>query len=387
MQSLCSKSAGLKLLFILFLILLPTMLQAQFGTRREINIPDILNYKTLKCDLHMHTVFSDGDVWPTVRIEEAWREGLDAIAITDHAERNYRNDKVLLDRNLSFEIAKSKAESMGITLIRGIEITKSMPPGHFNALFITDASILGDGDWLTDLTTAFDQGAFIVWNHPGWKGQQKDGIGKWYDEHTQLYNQNIMKGIEVVNEYDYYPEVHRWCLDKNLTMMGNSDMHDPSNLIIDFANNKHRTMTLVFASGNNQTAIQDALLNHRTAVYYQNTLIGREYYLNEIFKNSVSLLNEQLILHGKKRVYLQIHNSSDIDYELTLSKEPDELIVPSGITLFANRTVMLEIQAKDTGSSWDKTIKIPYVVKNLVIEPDKGLPVSFDVMIKYYPEN
>ena len=37
-----------------------------------------------------------------------------------------------------------------------------------------------------------------------------------------------MQGIEVVNSDEYYPEVHRWCLEKNLTMLGNSDMHSPS---------------------------------------------------------------------------------------------------------------------------------------------------------------
>ncbi|HOI80411.1 MAG TPA: PHP domain-containing protein, partial [Petrimonas sp.] len=52
--------------------------------RSNIVIPDVNGFKVLKCDFHMHTVFSDGDVWPTVRVQEAWREGLDAIAITDH---------------------------------------------------------------------------------------------------------------------------------------------------------------------------------------------------------------------------------------------------------------------------------------------------------------
>ena len=30
----------------------------------KINFPDIPGYQTLKCDLHIHTVFSDGSVWP-----------------------------------------------------------------------------------------------------------------------------------------------------------------------------------------------------------------------------------------------------------------------------------------------------------------------------------
>ena len=70
---------------ILFLLLLIAGLSSA-QQRPVINIPDILGYKTLKCDFHMHTVFSDGQVWPTVRIDEAWRDGLDAISITDHIE-------------------------------------------------------------------------------------------------------------------------------------------------------------------------------------------------------------------------------------------------------------------------------------------------------------
>ena len=45
------------------------------SVRKTINIPNILGYQTLKCDFHTHTVFSDGVVWPTVRIDEAWQEG------------------------------------------------------------------------------------------------------------------------------------------------------------------------------------------------------------------------------------------------------------------------------------------------------------------------
>ena len=53
------------------------------NTRNEIRIPDFDGYKTLKCDFHIHTVFSDGKVWPDMSVLEAWQEGLDAIAITD----------------------------------------------------------------------------------------------------------------------------------------------------------------------------------------------------------------------------------------------------------------------------------------------------------------
>ena len=34
----------------------------------------------------MHSVFSDGSVWPDTRIEEAKRDGLDVIATAEHLE-------------------------------------------------------------------------------------------------------------------------------------------------------------------------------------------------------------------------------------------------------------------------------------------------------------
>ena len=41
---------------------------------RAIEFPDISGYLTLKCDLHMHTVLSDGSVWPDIRVKEAVKE-------------------------------------------------------------------------------------------------------------------------------------------------------------------------------------------------------------------------------------------------------------------------------------------------------------------------
>lgn len=39
--------------------------------RKEIKMPQIPGYTILKCDFHMHTIFSDGIVWPTLRVDEA----------------------------------------------------------------------------------------------------------------------------------------------------------------------------------------------------------------------------------------------------------------------------------------------------------------------------
>ena len=78
---------------LIFVVVLTFSISAIFGQRKIANVPDLPGYVTLKCDFHMHTVFSDADVWPTVRIDEALREGLDAIAITDVGKVFYKDDE------------------------------------------------------------------------------------------------------------------------------------------------------------------------------------------------------------------------------------------------------------------------------------------------------
>lgn len=70
---------------------------------RAIKFPDTENYKTLVLDLHTHSVFSDGHVWPTVRVSEALRDGLDGLAITEHLEfQPHLSDIPHPDRNRAF---------------------------------------------------------------------------------------------------------------------------------------------------------------------------------------------------------------------------------------------------------------------------------------------
>ncbi len=128
------------LLGVLIVVLQASLVLGQ--VRREIHVPDILGYKTLKCDFHMHTIFSDGYVWPTVRVDEAWQEGLDAIAITDHIEYRPHKQDLVADLNRSYEIALPQAKEKGLLLVKAAEITRETPPGHFNALFIDDVTPL-----------------------------------------------------------------------------------------------------------------------------------------------------------------------------------------------------------------------------------------------------
>lgn len=364
-------------------------LSAQTRVRHELAIPDILGYETLICDFHTHTVFSDGNVWPTVRPEEAWREGLDVIAITDHVEYLPHKDDINIGFNRSYEIAKPLGDALKITVLRGGEITRSMPPGHSNAIFLEDVAALKTENWEDAYAAAADQGAFIFWNHPGWKGQQKDGIPRWYDEHTMLAEKGWMHGMEVVNGWEYYPEAHAWCLEKGITMLANSDIHDPIHMDVNFHSHdderNHRPVTLVFAKDNTPKSIKDALMDRRTALYAGNRLIGEERYLLPMFMQSVSFDERSIQLRGRQRVYLQVTNSSELDYELTLMESAENLEIPESITLYGESTVLFPVRATDKNITGSESYELQYRVENCLVKPNEGMPVNFKLKVRFYP--
>lgn len=343
---------------------------AHAQTRHEIDIPDLKGYQTLKCDFHIHTVFSDGLVWPTVRIDEAYREGLDAIALTEHIEYRPHEKDIPASHNRSYEIAEQAAKSKNILLIRGSEITRSMPPGHSNAIFISDADSLDQKDYRDAFLAAKRQNAFIFWNHPGWDAQQPDTT-VWWKEHTELLENGCMQGIEVVNG-NYFPEAHQWCLDKKLTMLGNSDIHQPIQADIDFAKGEHRGMTLVFAKERSIEGIREALLNRRTAVYYGENLIGEEVYLKELFENALEI---KQVKKTDKAVSVTLYNHSDLTFKLKKTAHDARLkyFREYSIEPHCQHTITIELQ------DGVKSGKVNFEVTNLWIAPNRGLPYSYEI--------
>ena len=378
---------------IFFPIVLCLLLTAQFITqplfsqiRGKIDIPDLKGYVTLKCDFHMHTVFSDGTVWPTVRIDEAYREGLDAISITEHLEgRRYLQEIERLtdfsfknlSHHISYDIAQPYAKEKGIMLIRGSEISRSMPPGHFNAIFLANSDELNKPDYMDAFRAAKAQKAFIFWNHPGWLSQQPD-VTLWWPEHTQLLEQGMMHGIEVAGNsaYQYYPEAHRWCLEKKLTMIGNSDAHPPIETHMELASVQHRTMTFVFARNASVEAIYEALNERRTAVYWKEFIIGEEKYLKELFENAL----EWKVEKTKNVVNVTVKNKSDLIFHLkptnhdprivyfrNLTVEPFT-IAPQSVKTF---TVRL-LEGKQNGD-------VNFCVENFLVQPNTGMNYTLKI--------
>jgi predicted metal-dependent phosphoesterase TrpH len=355
-------------------------------SRAPIQIPDIPGFLTLKCDFHIHTVFSDGLVWPSVRVEEAWREGLDAIAITDHIEYQPHKADLSTNHNRSHEIARTTGKDLDILVVKGSEITRKMPPGHLNAIFLTNSATLTDTNWRAAIAEARRQGAYLFWNHPGWDAQITNGVVRWYPEHTELLEKDMLHGIEVVNGRDYYVEAHRWAGEKNLGMFSNSDIHNPLNLDYHVHTGDHRPITLVFAKERTLDSLKKALFARQTAVYSGSQLIGDEMFLRPIYVASVQVLkNRAFELKGKGRVSVQIHNSSDVDYKLERTAELAEVTIPKEITLAARRTVVLNVAGKTTTQKGRQKITLPYNVTNLLTGPGQPLPVTIELDVTFVP--
>jgi len=333
------------------------------GQRKIVNLPDIPGYITLKCDFHMHTVFSDADVWPTVRVDEALRDGLDAIAITDHLEYTPKKDFIPVDFNAAWKIAEGYAKERNLILVHGAEITRKMPPGHFNALFIKDASLIAKDSVWDSFEAAIKQGAFIQWNHPGWKAQQTDGIPRIYEIHQQLIKNGWLHGIEFFNDSEYYPLVITFCKQYNLALIANSDVHGTISEIYSDPDYTNRPMTLVFARERSHDSLKEAMFAGRTMVYFREILAGKEEYTKLFFYQCISV--GKPFYQNNKNLFFEVTNKSDIPFFL-INGIPD---APASVTLAANSVTRIVLSKKVTAP-------LVYDVRNVLTGEKEVLKVE-----------
>jgi len=285
----------------------------------------------LAVDLHTHSVFSDGSVWPDIRVEEARRDGLFALAVSEHLE--YQPKKADIphpDRNRSFELARQAAEAGAagaagapLLVINGSEITKATAvPGHMNAVFVTDANALlpraglGPVDAAREqLKAAVAQGAFTFWNHPYWSAQRPDGVAVLDPVHADFIQQGLLHGIEVANGADMSDEAFRIALDYNLAILGTSDVHGLIDWEYDLAGGGHRTATLVLTASPTGDAVKSALRAGDTVAVYNDNLLGRAANVEAVVRSSLRL-EVGAALPRTRVVSVSLKNDAPVDYML-----------------------------------------------------------------------
>ena len=332
----------------------------------------------ISSDLHIHSVFSDGSVWPTIRVDEAIRDSIDLISLTEHLEyQSHISDIPHTNRNRSFQIAGGYVQKKPLAIVHGTEITKPMPPGHFNAIFIKDANKFFDKNkeplsFINGINEANNQGAFVFWNHPMWEANRSDGIAKLDPIHKEVINKKLLHGIEVVNFDTFSEEAMQIALDNELTMMGTSDVH----VLIDWDFNKkeesfHRPITFIMSKNRTIKSIRDALFNGDTFIWYRDLIIGRSNNLKQVIQNNLKVISKGYGFKGRKVEILQLELINKSVAPISLNY--------IGKYTFHNDYKFIELKPRSSKTIYVKTKKIEETVSlefeilNYVIAPKTNL--------------
>ena len=363
---------------------------ASAQVRHEMQIPDIEGYKTLVGDMHIHTVFSDGTVWPTTRVEEAVWEGLDFLCITDHVDgrlQKYINNGYFnpekIDRNTSWKLAEKHAKGSGLLIVRGCEITSQiMPPGHINATFIKDNNPIGEAmdapgrdnqpkGSLDATRVAGSQGAFLTWNHPHWCRQAPDKT-VIYKEHENLVKEGLMDAVEIYNWWEgYSPEAHRWAVKRSLAVVSGTDSHHPMFMDIDFFSGELRPVTLVFAKEKSLGALREGLDAHRTAVFADGCVYGPKELILPLLE---SCLQIESVVKTEKSLKINIYNRSSIPVTLDKAKGSEQWQLTRHFTInpFEHYTIILYRLDKNDPLGVN-SFDLHYTVANFFVDADVKL--------------
>ena len=320
--------------------------------RVEMVLPQVRGFNIYKADLHNHTIFSDGSVTPEFRIQEAWHDGLDVIAVTEHVEyRPYegkmmnfltgyvpKNVKpansnvirseatdagILSDLNYPVKLYQNAAKAYGITVIPGAEITREPTViGHYNALFTKDNNTIYAKDPMQSIRNAKAQGAIVMQNHPGWRRTTLDMM----EFEEKVYGANLIDGIEIMNGGEFYPRAITRALKNKFFMSSNTDIHGSTAEDYVIGGNGHRNMTFIFAQENTLEALREAMEAQRTLAYSHGTLAGEQSLLVDLFKASIATKVIQTASSGAKTVLLT--NNSSIKYTLRFGNANPVILEP-----------------------------------------------------------
>lgn len=357
--------------------------QPAMADERAVEFPQTANGGViLAADLHTHTVFSDGQVWPSIRVEEAHRDGLELLAMTEHLEGQPKRDDIPHpDRNRSYEVAVEtlvRAGYPGLLVVNGAEVTRAQPHGHINAVFLEDANLLLDDDPRKAIEAANRQNAFVFLNHPNWLPQAPDGIARLTPYHEALIADGLLHGVEVANgTLDGHSEhALQFALDKGLTVLGTSDIHGLVDWTHKAGHGGHRPMTLVLAEDRSLDSMKAALFEGRTVAWNYDDLMGRSDNVRDVVQACLSL--EPAAFDGRTTVLpVTIRNACPVNFtlqntsEATFQNRSDVITVPRNSDFIVNVRLGQEVE----------TVALSFIVHNTQVGFRRALSTSFSAPV------
>lgn len=338
--------------------------------REEFILPEVDGFNVYKADLHTHSVYSDGDCTPEFRVREAWFDGLDVIAVTEHVEYRRHEGKMLAflkgyhpegteafnndvirksadsrgiqaDLNLPVRLAEATAKAYGITVIPGAEITREPKTiGHYNALFTRDNNTIYDADPEKSIRNARAQGALIMHNHPGWR--RTDLVPTEFER--DIYAKGLIDGVEVMNGAQFFPKSIRSALDRGMFVSSNTDIHQSSAETYRL-NGHRRNMTFIFARDNSLESLREALESGRTLAYSFGAIAGDRKLMTDLFKASVPA--KVIYTDPKGSSVVSLTNNSSVQYILRIKNGNPFILEPfhtTTVKVSRNASLVLTVE-------------------------------------------
>ncbi|PYV07541.1 MAG: hypothetical protein DMG07_28425 [Acidobacteria bacterium] len=316
--------------------------------RKDLVFPKVGEYQVVTGDFHLHTIFSGGSVLPSERIYEAYSDGLDVLAITDHAE--YMKTAMPDDTGRAYTQVKDLAASLGLVLIRGAEVSTvysaenelmsevtARKNADFIVLFVKDENSLF-APFETAMERARQQGCLNILAHPGpdWHPMAKKFLQMGWLHGVEIRNTGAAGGTatdEVDNRF-LYPKVANWAREKGLAMIASSDAHAATRFERD--PNQDRDFTLLLVKERSPEGVRDAIVSKRTMAWFENMLWGSEENLSALAAGSLEL--QEIRMGGVLRG-IRIYNKSAFPFEVRfLEGQGAWRMTRSRITLPAHST-------------------------------------------------
>lgn len=300
------------------------------------DFPRVGPYEVISGDFHMHTKHSDGRLTTRERVEESYKWGYDAIAVTDHG------------KSAAYGEARYVGEPLGMIIIRGFE-TGIAKKEHLVVLNVPsdykprDAHVWAENPgeskafYQQELTNIAKVGGVVIYPHPhvGYREPVLWGIKQGIIQGVELKNGVVGEGWNTVKDHgaSWYPSAVDFAMQHNLAFIANSDVH---------GNRQPDTspVTLLLVTERSVTGVMDAIKNQRTAAWFNGMLWGRQKLLSDVIESSVIVSRQT---DGK----IEVENRSPVALSGTIDLAKLELAP------YAKATVEGSDSAKTVSVKWD----------------------------------
>ena len=209
-------------------------------------------------DLHVHSLFSDGELLPSELVRRLEDIGYSCVAITDHVDSS-NLDFVILRL---VEAARDLNQSQSVRVIPGVEITH-VPPGSMESLVkkareLGAEIVLAHGETIVEPVAKGTNRAAIlsgvdILAHPGLIAIEDIKLAVERGIYLEI---SARQGHSFANGY-----VARWAKELRARLVLNSDAHSPHDLMT-----RQFAQMVAHGSGLGENALEEMLGNSRDLI-------------------------------------------------------------------------------------------------------------------------